>query len=420
MVDIFEEAYRSIQVDETDYNSPDNETTYAQVRINIETLIKAGFYTGDEGTLTQDPPDDTTGVLTDSAGGYSVDEYNDCLTVMVDGNGRGNVYTIDDTTATTLVHTGDNLFSDQVRSGDAYMVFYNFMSPGTAHDHDGVNSAQVVLADNQVTQAKMTDNSIGQSEMRDNAVGTAELKASNGTITTTQPSSNQALPGGGYGFYPRTKISNGTSTVVGDLGTHGSTAYVTIMGLAHPEDVGHTATAIQYYVTASGEQHWVFILKDKAGKVLCTWEAHDHPSFGNRGMEQPFLDYDPAKHDILVITPSMKDVRDINLEVIPAMGGGYMTPKKLQDGVLDDPFRSRRDFMEVFMEKFDILEAQQTDYPLMPCTIGLPRIQDGEIVDDWRLKPAGTRVVPIKSVIVQPNYITPVKYKTKAIMTPTP
>ena len=97
------------------------------------------LYTGDSRTASINPPDDATGVLTHAGAAFDVDEHNGRSVVIIDGNAAGNIYTIDDTAAQSVTCTGDNLFSDGVRSGDAFKVFYNLKNT-SAHTHDGVDS----------------------------------------------------------------------------------------------------------------------------------------------------------------------------------------------------------------------------------------------------------------------------------------
>jgi len=95
--------------------------TYALI-----SLFKAKNYMGhekDTGTATEDPPDDTTGILTDSNASFTADEHNARTLYITSGTADGNTYTIDDTGTTTLTCTGDNLYDDGVRSGDSYQVF---------------------------------------------------------------------------------------------------------------------------------------------------------------------------------------------------------------------------------------------------------------------------------------------------------
>lgn len=136
---LFANALRIILDTETDADSPDNEETYSQMRENLEVLLSLIGYTGDAGTLTSNPPNNTTGVATDAAGGFATNEHNGRRLFFITGHAKGNIYTIDDTTGTTLVCAGDNLYADGVRSGDKYRVFYN-VERGLAHNHDGVNS----------------------------------------------------------------------------------------------------------------------------------------------------------------------------------------------------------------------------------------------------------------------------------------
>lgn len=129
---------RIIQESETDADSPVSEELMSQIRENWEVLTMLMLYTGDSGTATQNPTEET---LTDSGAAYDADEHNGRSLVIIDGNAAGNVYTIDDTTATTLVCTGDTMLTDGVLSGDAYKIFYNLKNT-VAHTHDGVDSSK--------------------------------------------------------------------------------------------------------------------------------------------------------------------------------------------------------------------------------------------------------------------------------------
>ena len=219
------DALRMIVETETDANSPDNETTYAAIRKAIECLFLLFAATGDDGTATSNPPDDTTGVLTDSAGGYDVDEYNGCTLLMTSGTARGNFYTIDDTTATTLICTGDNLYSAGVRSGDYYVVLYDIKVNTDGHDHDDVNAKLVTgVADDAITQSK--------------------LFVESGSVSTAS-TANMTLPGGVYGFYPQVK-SSGSAIQFQIGGSITSTSYATTIYIALSAGTGY---AQQSYVS---------------------------------------------------------------------------------------------------------------------------------------------------------------------------
>lgn len=136
---------RIILETETDDDSPLNLTTYRAIRYAIEALFILFFSTGDTGSATTNPPDDATGVLTDTGAAYAVDVHNGRTLLMTSGDAKGELYTIDDGTATTLICTGDNLYSDGVRSGDDYHVLYDLLVNTDGHDHDGVNSPFATL-----------------------------------------------------------------------------------------------------------------------------------------------------------------------------------------------------------------------------------------------------------------------------------
>jgi len=125
---------------ETDADSPDNETTYGAIREAIEYLFKILFSDGFTGTASANPPDDNTGVLTHAGAAQVVDEHNGRTLIITSGNAVGNFYTIDDSAAQTLTCTGDNLYSDGVRSGDDFEILYDIKANADGHDHDGVNS----------------------------------------------------------------------------------------------------------------------------------------------------------------------------------------------------------------------------------------------------------------------------------------
>lgn len=125
---------------ETDADSPDNETTYGTIREAIEYLVKILLSDGFTGTASANPPDNNTGVLTHAGAAQDTDEHNGRTLMITSGNAVGNFYTIDDTAAQTITCTGDNLYSDGIRSGDYFEILYDIMTNTDGHDHDGVNS----------------------------------------------------------------------------------------------------------------------------------------------------------------------------------------------------------------------------------------------------------------------------------------
>lgn len=122
------------------------EAIYTRARLALDYFLLSLGYTGAAGSLTSDPPNDTSGILTDSGAGFATDAHNGRQVVITTGAAIGNIYTITDTTGTTLVASGSNLYADGLRAGDAYRILYQFTSCA-AHLHDGINGALVTPQD---------------------------------------------------------------------------------------------------------------------------------------------------------------------------------------------------------------------------------------------------------------------------------
>jgi len=149
------------------------------------------------------------------------------------------------------------------------------------HDHDGLNSKSVVLADGVVTNAKMADGAIGQ----------AELKTAIGVVGGATSQAHFTLPGGEYGFYPQVKVSSGAFTpsafILGPV-NFTSTSYITNITLeGYWDGSGWTSTyAQQRYIQASPPYNlgngdiplFIYALvNNSTGKVAGTYIAEDPP-----------------------------------------------------------------------------------------------------------------------------------------------
>ena len=132
---------------ETKADAADNEVSYSKLRLNTEILLgllAGGFII--EGTLSSDPPNNLTGVATDSAQSMGTDAQIGRLFVVADGDGIGNILEISDNDGTTftlqiLGGSSVNLYTLGLRSGDKYKVLCN---PFDGHNHDGFNSPVVI------------------------------------------------------------------------------------------------------------------------------------------------------------------------------------------------------------------------------------------------------------------------------------
>ncbi len=343
---------------ETDSESPDAEVTKAQIRKSIEALFLLTFGTGTFGTATSDPSNNTNGYFYDTAGGWINDQHNGRTLLILSGLAKGNLYTIDDTVNASdrLDCTGDNLYADGVRSGDSYVILYDILSRNEGHDHDAINSPEVVLADAQVKQAKL-------------ATSTGSVNTSNVALT------DLTLPGGEYGFYPQVKLDGMNTMSARICEAVSSATYVTNIALM--VSAGGPCYAQQRYVTSSGEVHWVFVLRDAVTKaVLSAWQAPDHPCFGNGSdpeiVPHPFGAADLTGREILVINPAHALVLQLR-EQAAAEG---------------------RDLLDLLVERID--DTVEPEWPVEPVTVGLPPEWDAA----WLER---TPVRPVKKVIPKPD-----------------
>ena len=237
------------------------------------------------------------------------------------------------------------------------------------------------------------------------SISQAQLKTSQGSVSREGDShGNHTLPGGEYGFYPQIKVEDeGYATYA--IGTHKTnTTYDTNIHI-NIAGVGKAGYAQQRYVTASGEVHWIFILRNKITKqTLSMYQAPDHPCFGNGGkpllVPHPFGGYDETKHEIIVINPSLAEIEQMELETI-----------------VDDETKPDKDLLQVITENYEIDEASNPAWPSIPVTVGLPKyVKDKKgkkILADYRFMQGDTIIEPVKKRIVKPDFIKVKSLKRK-------
>lgn len=244
-----------------------------------------------------------------------------------------------------------------------------------------------------IVEAALGSGAVVEAKLGASAVAQAKLKTSQGSVNT-EGIDNLTLPGGEYGFYPQIKNSYSEKETTAYIGFEkASTSYITNIYLV--DVLGGHAYAQQRYVTASGEIFWIFILRDKiTKKIISMWQAPDHPCFGNGGKPElvlhPFGGYDPAIHEILVINPSSEEVKAIQKATI-----------------IQDEKQPNKDFLEVFLEQYEIDEISNPQWPDKKVTVGLPPDWD----EAWFLQKP---VQPIKKVIPKPDYVLCKSLKLKS------
>jgi len=269
----------------------------------------------------------------------------------------------------------------------------------------GTGSQQACAGnDSRLSDARTPSNSsVSEAKMASAAVAQAALKTSSGSVSYTVTASAgiftsiKTLPGGQYGFYPRTQLesSNGDGsnhTVTGEAKIFYNSTSVAPGGtldtgiennvfitITHDySTLTSTLTVYQRYVTSSGEIYWIFILRDRVTKqIISIWEAPDHPCMGNGGdpdiVCHPFPDYDQATQEIIVINPTEKELQQLR------------SPKNIS-------------IIKALMTQYEIDDESSPEWPATAVTVGLP---EGH---DWS-NMVGKTVSPIKEVITQPAFI---------------
>ena len=206
---------------------------------------------------------------------------------------------------------------------ELFKTAYAVLCGGTASPGEVQSSPPVALG------YVLTDNGPGALPtmqavtVPDASVSQAKLKTNTGEVSTVSVTmAVLTLPGGQYGFWPETKVAagkQGCATVGFSPNspfafTHSSyTAVITLWCYTSAT----TTYAQQRYVSASGPDHWIFLLvakKDfverdvqrRGGEVLSVYQAPDHPCANNGRatpdkISHPFPCYDPSLHEIVIV-----------------------------------------------------------------------------------------------------------------------
>jgi hypothetical protein len=230
----------------------------------------------------------------------------------------------------------------------------------------------------------------------DASVSQAKLKTSQGSVSSAGDWANLTLPGGEYGFYPQIKMQDtsslGYSVSIGSIAASSYTGWTTYTSNVNTRGQGKTVYVRQRYVTSSGEVFWIFILRDKTTKeVVATWQAPDHPCFGNGGkpklVPHPFPDYDPETQEIIVINPSVEEVAEMRAAC----------------GDTDDETPDR-DLIQVILEDYDIDEESSPKWTTKKVSVALKNNAD------WSI---GETTEVVKKLIPKPDGVVVRRLKKK-------
>ncbi|RLI83631.1 hypothetical protein DRP04_00970 [Archaeoglobales archaeon] len=242
----------------------------------------------------------------------------------------------------------------------------------------------------------------------DGSVTQAKLKTSVGSVSTTSDSGEDlTLPGGEYGFYPQLKNESSSYAAYWGYDSSASqarwaarqygTSYATRIQLS--AGGGIAGYAQQRYVTSSGEVFWIFLLRDKqTGRIIAGYQAPDHPCFGNGNdpvlVPHPFGNYDPEKHEIVVINPTIEQLKEMKALCRPRRIG-----------------QPKRDLLELFHgwdeggkradPLYEVDDRYELEYPHREITIGI--VEDEDERPLWLRQEAKIIKVPIHKY--QPEFV---------------
>lgn len=239
---------------------------------------------------------------------------------------------------------------------------------------DAVTNAK--LADNAVKTENIYAGHVTEAKMAASAISQTKLKTSYGEVSGE---GTKTLPGGQYGFYPQLYNAQWKETIF-----YGG--YATVITL---QAIIGTPSALQRYVTSSGEVNWLYILRDKKTKaVKQTWFAPDHPCMGQDcdpdDLPHPFIGVDEATEEVICINPSDEEV------------DAFKKKKK-----------KREPLWKAILDNYEIDDDSDGEWTDKDVTIGLPEDMD------WKMHQKDSTIKPIKMRIPKPNNVLCKKLKRR-------
>lgn len=195
---------------------------------------------------------------------------------------------------------------------------------GTAHGGTGssanANAANGVVMLNASSQLPAVSGALltNLPAPSDASITQVKLKTATGEVSANF-GVNVTLPGGEYGFYPLVKkLGSGSFHPTAIIGR--SIEFVSyVANIANDGASGSVLAAWQRYVTASGKDHWIFLLIDKITKqIIASYQAPDHPCANQGGATEldiphPFNSYDPEKHEIVLVDNDILNIAKVKI-----------------------------------------------------------------------------------------------------------
>jgi len=319
-------ALRMVLNSETDADSPDNETTFAAIRVAIESLFLILLGTGFDGTVSGI----STTTITHAESAQVVDVHNGRTTLMTSGACKGNFYTIDDGAAQTLIHTGDDLEADGVAIGDTFQVLYDIKANLDGHDHDTVNAKGIVLGNDTVDSQHYVADSVDTEHYAPASVNTTALKTSTGSsASTVTTGTTVAVTMQDYCFFPNIGTDAADDLTLWAYTTIAASTYTGRFAFKNEDGATRNYSIWWRYVTASDEP-FIYAIRDKTtGQIIGTWMCEDPPP-GYWGLDKKPVDFEPP----MIYTPALTNVEEIVIFKYPMDGYKELMDRSKVDKVL--------------------------------------------------------------------------------------
>ena len=308
-------ALRMVLNTETDADSPDNETTFAAIRVAIESLFMILLGTGVSGTVTTIAET----VLTDT-GNFVDSAHLEHTLVMTSGAAKGNMYTIDSNTVNALTCTGDTMVSDGVAEDDDYVILYDIKTNTTGHTHNAKNAANIDLADDSVLANHYGPASVDYYAIKTTGGNVASTLANGSTLAVSMQD---------YCFFPNIATDTADDMSLWAYTTIAASNYYGRFAIRNDDGSTTRNYSIYWrYFTASDEP-FVYAIRDKTtGQIIGTWMCEDPPP-GYWGMDAPPVDFVPP----MIFTPALTNVEDIVLFKYPKDGYKELMDRSKTDKV---------------------------------------------------------------------------------------
>lgn len=234
------------------------------------------------------------------------------------------------TTLTTLTASGDlDIGAYELRAQTLEADVATGTAPLTITSTTKVTNLCADLLDTYNTGTTAAASTIYVSDatnyLPDDTIDTSALKTATAEVSSNVDSADDidASAVGTYGFWPQMKQAEGVIARCYPGTT--STSYVTKLTVTRGGAGSQAAFAQFRYVTASGVDHWIFLLIDKSTEeIIIGWRALDHPL-----EDHPFgKNYNPIEHKIILVDKETslvleQESRQINKSILTLINDEY-------------------------------------------------------------------------------------------------